>query len=313
VRRELDPLGADVGTTNPYAYYGTPTYTDLIGPQPLYGERGNPLDPAGGCSWNGMALPCDIVSHWGGATGPSLAALNDSARMEWSGGGLDGPLPIVDFDPEYLEWAWAKGRKVTWDDPHDLGWDYWSEMQNADQHDPANEKSGNPNCWKNILANGNQGVGQSFKLSADGTFVMHNGDHLLAPLGERGAVQALPAMRSVVNRGNFEGGLKFLDVKLTNGDIAILGDLTKINIASGRLRAGATIGYTRAGTAKLSDGVGLHVAIVKREHYQDFRRITRDNAAEINRTGALFVEGMRKITPDMFVRLDDDRSPLKCR
>ena len=57
IRSELDPLGAAVGTANPYVSYTS--YQDLMGLQSLYEERGNPFDPSGGCgTLDGLPISC---------------------------------------------------------------------------------------------------------------------------------------------------------------------------------------------------------------------------------------------------------------
>ncbi len=55
-RTELDPLGADMGAWDPYTT--STTYSDIMGLQSLYEERGNPFDLAGGCALDGVAIPC---------------------------------------------------------------------------------------------------------------------------------------------------------------------------------------------------------------------------------------------------------------
>lgn len=55
-RTELDPIGADVGAWNPYLT--SSSYSDLMAGQSLYEERGNPFDLAGGCTLDGIAIPC---------------------------------------------------------------------------------------------------------------------------------------------------------------------------------------------------------------------------------------------------------------
>jgi hypothetical protein len=55
-RTELDPLGADVGTSDPYITYQT--YSEIMGPASLYSERGNAFDSGGGCAMDGMPISC---------------------------------------------------------------------------------------------------------------------------------------------------------------------------------------------------------------------------------------------------------------
>ena len=57
VRNELDPLGTDMGTSDPYVTFTT--YSDIMGLQSLYEERGNPFDPGGGCgTLDGLPISC---------------------------------------------------------------------------------------------------------------------------------------------------------------------------------------------------------------------------------------------------------------
>lgn len=56
-RNELDPLGTEMGASDPYVSYTS--YQDLIGLESLYEERGNPFDPGGGCgTLDGLPISC---------------------------------------------------------------------------------------------------------------------------------------------------------------------------------------------------------------------------------------------------------------
>jgi YD repeat-containing protein len=55
-RTELDPLGADVGASNPYV--SESSYSDMMGPQSLYEERGNPFNLGHGCALDGLPVSC---------------------------------------------------------------------------------------------------------------------------------------------------------------------------------------------------------------------------------------------------------------
>ena len=62
MRNELDPLGSDVGTADPYVSYSGPSYSD-IAPISLYEERGNPFDPGGGCGTvDGIPISCSELN-----------------------------------------------------------------------------------------------------------------------------------------------------------------------------------------------------------------------------------------------------------
>jgi YD repeat-containing protein len=60
-RTELDPLGADVGYTDPYAY--NLSYSDIMGAESLYYHRGNPFDIRGGCSLDGLPISCSELQE----------------------------------------------------------------------------------------------------------------------------------------------------------------------------------------------------------------------------------------------------------
>jgi YD repeat-containing protein len=55
-RTELDPLGADVGAWNPYVT--ETSYSDIMGPQSLYEERGNAFNLGHGCALDGISISC---------------------------------------------------------------------------------------------------------------------------------------------------------------------------------------------------------------------------------------------------------------
>ncbi len=59
-RRELDPLGQEVGVTNPHVTYGG-SYGQMAGGDGLYAETGNPFNVAGGCNLDGMAVSCSLL------------------------------------------------------------------------------------------------------------------------------------------------------------------------------------------------------------------------------------------------------------
>src|SRR5205814_2867203 len=56
-RVELDPLGTEVSTSDPYISYSS--YSDMMGLTSLYEERGNPFDFGGGCgTLDGLPISC---------------------------------------------------------------------------------------------------------------------------------------------------------------------------------------------------------------------------------------------------------------
>jgi YD repeat-containing protein len=58
-RQEMDPLGAETNTFDPYQFAFNPTYADLHGNERLYMEGGDPFDLSGGCSLDGMPISCN--------------------------------------------------------------------------------------------------------------------------------------------------------------------------------------------------------------------------------------------------------------
>jgi hypothetical protein len=62
-RQEMDPLGAEVGTHDPYLYTPNPTYSDVHGDAPMYVEGGDPLDLGGGCEIDYMPALCSEVQQ----------------------------------------------------------------------------------------------------------------------------------------------------------------------------------------------------------------------------------------------------------
>jgi hypothetical protein len=58
----MDPLGAEVGTHDPYLYTPNPTYGDVHGDAPMYVEGGDPLDLKAGCGTiDGMPTTCSEI------------------------------------------------------------------------------------------------------------------------------------------------------------------------------------------------------------------------------------------------------------
>ncbi len=75
VRTELDPLGADVSVTNPYVY--NLSYSDIMGSDNLYYQRGNALDIRGGCQLDSMPIPCSLLNE-------AMASETDSVEVEYT-------------------------------------------------------------------------------------------------------------------------------------------------------------------------------------------------------------------------------------
>jgi YD repeat-containing protein len=71
-RSEFDPFGAEVGNSDPYFGDEFADYIEIKGQEPLYIEGGDPFDLSGGCSLDGMPVPCSFA----------MAAANKGSAVE---------------------------------------------------------------------------------------------------------------------------------------------------------------------------------------------------------------------------------------
>jgi YD repeat-containing protein len=62
-RKEMDPMGADVGTHDPFVMYSNPNYFDMRPAEPLFIGGGDPFDLGGGCTLDGMPYSCSSLSR----------------------------------------------------------------------------------------------------------------------------------------------------------------------------------------------------------------------------------------------------------
>ncbi|MGE0102514.1 MAG: hypothetical protein AB7H86_06260 [Blastocatellales bacterium] len=82
---QLDPLGAEVGSSDPYLLNPDPTYTEMKDDEPLYIEGGDPFDLSGGCTLDGMPVPCGF--GWRSAlAGASVAFSGSTPTSFWHDG-----------------------------------------------------------------------------------------------------------------------------------------------------------------------------------------------------------------------------------
>ena len=177
------------------------------------------------------------------------------------------------------------------------------------------------NCFRNMVID-SPGLGQSFRVlgTGDNTYVDHDGDHIRAPLGEPGIVVVVPVLNGarVLKIGGLEGGLHYMDVRLSTGDVAVFKDLTRTPYREGEtLVGGSVLAYTRPGTTSTITNVGLHLTIVRSELYDrrrnGYRELTRRIAALRANDGPISPPLVRELRPHYFIRLDDDESPFRCR
>src|SRR5215212_6143944 len=104
----MDPLGADVGSNDPYNLPREPGYWDVHTEEPLFVEGGDPFDLRGGCSGLGdMPVTCSVRA----------SLFNMRAGGYDSRGGTvaygsrigDPTNPIIDYAPDFLDWLYRKG------------------------------------------------------------------------------------------------------------------------------------------------------------------------------------------------------------
>jgi YD repeat-containing protein len=74
VRQEMDPLGAETSTSDPFITYSVPTYEQLHSNDPYYVEGGDALNLSSGCQLNGMPLSCSEAAHMLGNGAAEFAA-----------------------------------------------------------------------------------------------------------------------------------------------------------------------------------------------------------------------------------------------
>jgi hypothetical protein len=88
-RQEMDPLGAEVGTHDPYLYTPNPTYSDIHGGAPLYVEGGDPFDISNGCIMDDVPVPCGAALRavqGGGASVVWVSPFGSAGRRGGTGG-----------------------------------------------------------------------------------------------------------------------------------------------------------------------------------------------------------------------------------
>src|SRR6202007_3057838 len=58
-KKEYDPFGLELGTTDPYVQHEEPDYASLSGGS-RYKEGGNPFGGGNGCMWDGVPVKCEV-------------------------------------------------------------------------------------------------------------------------------------------------------------------------------------------------------------------------------------------------------------
>jgi hypothetical protein len=271
-RREVDPLGSEVGTEDPFPPTLQVQYTDVYGGDLLFLEAGDPFDPRGGCSGRyGMPASCSRSAS-------PFDAFDVGAGAGVGGGGmlaygLNPWGPMVDLAPDFEDWLWRKGYYNGERNLYDLDAEYQREISGAGSA-PQNTSS-NPNCFMYaVRGNPNPGIARNWTAG-------HNGYHSLGP----GKVFALAPMvggevkKVTLGDKSPDAYNTIVDVAIPGGKyVAILADMGKVSVLEKSfIRAGQQIGIVTGGPGtKGGYGVidGLHFALIRAEFYGEYRRLT---------------------------------------
>lgn len=179
----------------------------------------------------------------------------------------------------------------------------------------------NRNCLQNAIVDtrgqpASLGIGRRFDANPgpEGQ-VFHDGTHALSPPFAAFAATLPTLVGEVIytnvqeykldSRGRKVPALYTVDVRPTSGNfIAVYKDLKTVSIHTGqKLVAGDIIGTVRPAGDPM-DFIGLHIALVRPEFYESFRKETK-NQAQQNRLGAVN-------TRKMFIDPLGPDSPIKC-
>lgn len=101
-RQEMDPVGAEVGTADPFISDPDPNYLDIKGNEPLYIDGGDPFDYSSGVTLDGLPMSNgqrnNMMRKNGGRT-----ILVDYLSIEWHRDG-DGSFNVSIWDtPGFLD------------------------------------------------------------------------------------------------------------------------------------------------------------------------------------------------------------------
>jgi murein DD-endopeptidase MepM/ murein hydrolase activator NlpD len=282
---ELDPLGADSGTSNNYLIDpNPPDETTSLLPYPSFSD---PRHPGTTYAVDGIRVPVDffmfsldIATHgkFGIAELLKQNTLNDNNyEHRWESD--------VEF-PDHGEW-------VTTAIPLSPSLDWLMAFEPQNPIGPTQKP--NSNCIINAVR-GASGLARPFgNVGPTGT-IGHDGIHVVAPAGSR--VTTLAALTGTVLgiHNADEGKTHIVDVLLDKGGfVALYKDLVTVNVRPGqRLGVGSTIG-----TVGAYEGGGLHFALLNggRAADQYYRSLTSTNQTN-------------KIKVDMFTKPNGLNSPV---
>jgi hypothetical protein len=198
-RQEMDPLGAEVGTADPFLIVPDPNYTDVHADAPMFVDGGDPFHLSDGCGdIDGMPASCAEISERTG-NGTTVYAVDDGSlhprQLSTPDVGLGGQPPpdylwvenaanssgvIVDGTPRPGQWlsvgsGFYQRRQPTpqnptgtWVDPSTVGTPppppkpIWCQPDVIKAMNKAWSQSGNGGM---MLSNGQGGVEAGFNLN----------------------------------------------------------------------------------------------------------------------------------------------------
>ena len=83
--QELDPLGGLVGFVDPFVQNPNTTYDSLHANEALYLEDGNPFDPGGGCTLDGLPVSCEYAAGRAASGAAAVAPMRDVIPVWYNG------------------------------------------------------------------------------------------------------------------------------------------------------------------------------------------------------------------------------------
>lgn len=166
------------------------------------------------------------------------------------------------------------------------------------------QQKGNSNCIKNAVAN-SKGLARPFGNVAKDGRIGHDGVHVVADPGS--VVKTLPALAGTVLKVGVQdvgpNALRYVDVLLNNGNVAIYKDLAKVNVKPNqKVGAGSVIGTTGGKETFSGEQVGgLHFTLLKggTKEQRYYRSLTSGDERD-------------KIKAGMFIDPPGPNSPVNC-
>lgn len=282
---ELDPMGVDVGVSDPNLGSGGGTGRDNLPPKEVHFYSDG---YSGGCYVDGVVADCASVSNLV-ASGAAVLAPAETIRSVYDSNGrghleifhayADGYSGFIPVGGHYIGDGMVNpgngfdGFPENYFDLHstpDIGFFDVQGLHFLQSPKPPP----NPNCIMNAVVDRNgrpasRGLARTYGDVLPNGTINHPGVHALAPLGQQAIVKTLAPLTGIVSDKIHIGGegggdgTRIVDVLLDNGNIAIYADLVTVNVRPGqRVNVGTIIG-TVGGTSNPKNYSGLHFGLLK--------------------------------------------------